>query len=435
MHDRPRGAANDRCSLGRALPGDTDVNRKHGAERHPLLDALLLSGSVTIALGFARFSYTLLLPSMRADLHLSFARAGALGTANTLGYLVGVITLPRVLTRIQPRQALLIGSFGIAFTLLATSLSSAYPWLASARFAAGYLGASANIVGLSLAAGLVSRHPAALILFNAGAGIGIVAAGVTLPPLLAGNDHRWKLAWLVLGAMGLLAAFCCSLANAQPRPASIATTPPTLVTPPTVVSSTADHPPLTWLTASYVCFGCGYIVYLTFLVARLRSQNTPTALVAVAFALLGACCVISPLLWTRLQKRATQPQLLCVSMIAQTVAALLLLIPRTPVALASVALFGVSFMASPTFVTGTIRQMRPQRQWTSAISRVTVPFAIGQAIAPWLSGAGIDRLGSAFAPSWTALFCAAGAYCALQQPLGSTVTKSAVGHDAKSRLS
>ena len=40
------------------------------------------------ALGFGRFAYALLLPSMRADLGWTYAEAGALNAANALGYLV-----------------------------------------------------------------------------------------------------------------------------------------------------------------------------------------------------------------------------------------------------------------------------------------------------------------------------------------------------------
>ncbi len=45
-----------------------------------ILQALSLSMGGAIALGIARFSYALLLPPMKADLHWTFAQAGALNT-------------------------------------------------------------------------------------------------------------------------------------------------------------------------------------------------------------------------------------------------------------------------------------------------------------------------------------------------------------------
>jgi len=44
-----------------------------------------------VALGLGRFAYALLLPAMRADLGWSYAVAGAMNTANAIGYLIGAL--------------------------------------------------------------------------------------------------------------------------------------------------------------------------------------------------------------------------------------------------------------------------------------------------------------------------------------------------------
>ncbi|MEF1435498.1 YbfB/YjiJ family MFS transporter, partial [Neisseria gonorrhoeae] len=62
------------------------------AQRLPtLMLAIGLSLGSAIALGLARFAYALLLPSMKLDLGWSFAEAGAMNTANALGYLLGAL--------------------------------------------------------------------------------------------------------------------------------------------------------------------------------------------------------------------------------------------------------------------------------------------------------------------------------------------------------
>jgi len=72
--------------------------------------AFALSLGAAISLGMARFSYGLLLPPMRDDLAWSYTLAGAMNTANALGYLLGAMALPRMLrtphsttTRPKPR--------------------------------------------------------------------------------------------------------------------------------------------------------------------------------------------------------------------------------------------------------------------------------------------------------------------------------------------
>jgi len=54
-----------------------------------MLLALALSLGAAVSLGITRFSYGLLLPAMRADLAWSYALAGAMNTANALGYFLG----------------------------------------------------------------------------------------------------------------------------------------------------------------------------------------------------------------------------------------------------------------------------------------------------------------------------------------------------------
>src|ERR1700761_506951 len=70
------------------------------AQRLPtLMLAIGLSLGSAIALGLARFAYALLLPSMKLDLGWSFAEAGAMNTANALGYLLGALAFPQLARR------------------------------------------------------------------------------------------------------------------------------------------------------------------------------------------------------------------------------------------------------------------------------------------------------------------------------------------------
>ncbi len=65
----------------------------------PVLIALVLSLAAAISLGITRFAYGLLLPIMREDLGWSYLLAGAMNTANALGYLAGALSAPLLLRR------------------------------------------------------------------------------------------------------------------------------------------------------------------------------------------------------------------------------------------------------------------------------------------------------------------------------------------------
>jgi predicted MFS family arabinose efflux permease len=52
----------------------------------------------------------------------------------------------------------------------------------------------------------------------------------------------------------------------------------------------------------------------------------------------------------------------------------------------SAVLFGGSFLIVPTSVTTFVRKAAAPEAWTGVIAALTVGFAIGQCIGPWLSG-------------------------------------------------
>jgi predicted MFS family arabinose efflux permease len=76
-----------------------------------------------VGLGLARFGYALLLPAMRADLHWSLATAGAVNTANAVGYLAGAVAAVPLARRLGTRQAFLAGLVLATLSLLGTAAS------------------------------------------------------------------------------------------------------------------------------------------------------------------------------------------------------------------------------------------------------------------------------------------------------------------------
>jgi MFS family permease len=89
------------------------------------------------ALGLGRFAYGLLVPAMRAELGWSLAQAGALTTANGLGYLVGAVVTAPVARRLGVTATFRLGMVLTAVSLAATAATSSYPLLLLTRAAPG----------------------------------------------------------------------------------------------------------------------------------------------------------------------------------------------------------------------------------------------------------------------------------------------------------
>jgi predicted MFS family arabinose efflux permease len=362
--------------------------------------ALRLALGTASALGFARFAYGLLLPAMRDDLHWSLAQAGAMNTANGLGYLLGAMLSAVVVRRLGTAAAFRWGMVLTAVTLAVTAASDDFLVLLAARAAAGATGAVVFVTGGVIAARIAARSSsgAPLTLYFAGAGLGIALSGATLPAL----GPHWRAGWIGLAvAAGLAALLSWTAAHTDG-------------TPTTSTTRRARVLPLWRMAVAYALFGAGYITYITFLSAYLADREAPVAQVALTWTVMGLAALAAPALWSRpIIRWPGSTALSALLAILSLGAALALVSAALPVVLASVILYGVTLMSVPAAVTARVRDDTPPADWTATLAAFTTLFAAGQAAGPWLAGIVADHTSTSATVAWTAVLCAAGAAIAL----------------------
>ena len=350
-----------------------------------------------VALGLARFAYALLVPAMRSDLGWSFADAGAMSTANALGYLIGALLAARLARRWGDRIAFGSGLLGTALAVGATGLTAHFVTLLLLRLVAGFTGALAFVSGAGLAAaaasgGSASRAPRLLGLYVAGAGLCVTASALAVPPLL--DALGWRGGWQVLGALALAAtAFGILAARRAPSPAHHAT------------EAVRGKWSLRFMVPeliAYGLFGAGYIAYATFIIAYLRvAENFSAGAITVFWSVLGLASVAAAFLWGPVLARLRGGQGLAATTGVLTLGAVLPLIGSGAAgAYLSALLFGGSFLAVVTAATTFARKAAPPRAWTAAIAALTVAFGLGQCIGPVLSGALSDGPAGVRAGLW-----------------------------------
>jgi predicted MFS family arabinose efflux permease len=364
-----------------------------------MMQALRLALGTASALGFARFAYGLLLPAMREDLHWSLAQAGAMNTANGLGYLLGAMLSAVVVRRLGTGAAFRMGMVLTAAVLAGTALSSDFVILLVARAAAGATGAVVFIAGGVIVARIAARSASGvpLTIFFAGAGLGIAASGATLPAL--GSD--WRAGWVGLGVAAGVAALVSWTAARTDGDA------------PTPTAGRARVLPLWWIAVPYLLFAVGYITYITFLSAYLADRQASVAQVTLVWTVMGLAVVVAPALWSRPVVRWPGGTALgALLAILAAGAALALVSTALPVVLASVILYGATFMSVPAAVTARVRDTTSPADWTATIAAFTTLFAAGQTAGPWIAGIIADHTSTGATVAWTAVLCAAGAVIA-----------------------
>jgi predicted MFS family arabinose efflux permease/nucleotide-binding universal stress UspA family protein len=372
--------------------------------------ALGLAAGAMVALGFTRFAYALLLPSMRTDLDWSFTAAGGMNTANAVGYIAGAATAAWWARRLGPRVAFVGGMALSSVALLLSGALSDYTALCAIRLVGGVATAVTFVLGSALAArvhtGGSHRRSALLVsVYMTGVGLGIILSGIIVPSILAhSGPTAWDAGWIVMGAVAvaLLVPATWAVRHVPPAPSghADATRPP--------------FRPLRALFAWYVLFGAGYVSYMTFVIALLHDESFDTGQIATFFIVLGASSVIATLtFWGRMishLRGGQAPALISIVVLAGVLP--VLLADGATMALASAVIFGSSFMAGPTAATVLARRMLPPHGWTSGIAALTVAFSVGQGIGPLLAGALSDTNGGIALGLWLSVFLLAVAACA-----------------------
>lgn len=338
-----------------------------------------------IGLGLGRFAYALLLPAMRADLGWSYAVAGAMNTANAVGYLIGALIAAPLAARVGDKRAFLIGMLLTAASLLATGLATGVVPLALLRTVTGAGGALSLVTGGSLAAAAGSgggrgRPAMALGVYFGGAGFGMVVSAFAVPTLVA--SVGWRSGWVALGALALAGTLAAlpALLRAPEAPTHVALLPRAF--------SFRAIRGMRAVATSYVLFGAGYIAYTTFIVAYLHSRlGFAASDITLFWGCVGFTATGAGLVWGPLLARLQGGRGIALANAVVTLGAVLpVLLPIREAVYASAVLFGGSFLIVPTSVTTFARKAMPPSAWTAGIALLTIVFAIGQCIGPWLSG-------------------------------------------------
>ncbi len=364
--------------------------------QHPVLIALSLSLGAAVALGITRFSYGLLLPPMRADLGWSYATAGAMNTANAMGYFIGALMTPWLFSRISPYAALMAGVFSSAVFMALSGLLTDTSLLLFQRLLAGITSSWTFVAGGLLAARLGTQHPGQagwlLGIYYGGCGLGIVVSAIGIPLCLrwgaqAAMPHPWQAAWIALAALCLLAGWLMRTARTIPGG-------------PTTQGGTADIALSKFLPAlsGYLMFGMGYIGYMTFVVAWLKELGLAPATITAFYALLGLGVIVSSRLWAGMLNHFKGGQSLAILTALCGLATLLpAMLPPGPlgttVVFISGFLFGAVFLSVVASTTMLVRHNLPVQAWPAGIAAFTTIFAIGQVVGPTMVGWIADGVG------------------------------------------
>lgn len=367
---------------------------------------LIVWGAIGIALnvGLARFTYGVMLPSIRRDLSLDYLGSGSLNAVHLAGYLAGTLAAPSIIARIGSAKLSKWAHLAAAAAALLCALAPASPVAGPLVVGAGRLvtgmGAGAGIVAiLVIVFGAVpaQRRSVASAAVWSGMGVAIIGSGIAVPFLL-GPAIGWRGAFAFSALLALAVAFSF---------------PPKAHDPPAAAVDAGDSATgflarevwtVNWLflLGTYLLFGTAYVAYSTFAGAQLAALEASDLLVGTTWVGFGLTAIIGAVLAVPLiGSRRMRPGALFGALATGAIGALVAAQDTAGAVLAGALLVGLGLAAVPTIVTAYVRERCSAAHYSRAFSYATAALGIGQLIGPVAGGVLADRFSPVAIP-WLA---------------------------------
>ncbi len=372
---------------------------------------VLLTGFIGVmgALGFGRFAYTPILPSMKEALALTYAQMGWIGTGNFVGYLTFSLVGGYMATRISPRLVISAGLVLVAASLILTGLSRSFEFALIMRTLTGIGSAGSNVPIMALASAwfAATRRGMAAGVLVSGSSVALLFLGFLIPYLLqvfAGGG--WRVCWFLLGCFTLaIAALNYFVLRDSPEEKNLQPIGSTLPPPssPATFSWSRVYAsrPLWHLAGIFFAFGFSYIIYMQFFSAYLVNEAKISPEKAGRYLmLLGILSVFCGPIWGAVSDFIGRKYGLALVFLTQGTSYLIFgLIQSGPGYLLSTILFGLTAWSIPSIITAAVGDVTGARLAPAALGFTVLFMGLGQALAPPIAGQIADLTGS-FTPAF-----------------------------------
>ena len=389
------------------------------------------------SLGLARFGYSMVLPSMQSGLEIDNTQAGALATANLIGYLLLAVIGGAAAARYQPRWVIAAGlaaaGAGMVLTGVATGFESAAVW----RVVTGLGSGASNVPVMALLAAwfATKRRGLASGVAVAGSSLALIFVGALVPRVLdIYGEDGWRACWFIFGGVTLLLALgAFVLLRNQPsemglRPVSAEHEDPVVLPRHGTPGWSRVYRSINvWhLGLVYVAFGFSYIIYMTFFTKHLIAEGGYSQDAAGSlFMMMGWVSLVCGVLWGTVSDIIGRRRALVIVYLIHTASFSVFALWSEPAGFAlSAILFGLSAWSIPAIMAATCGDLLGPRLAPAALGLITLLFGIGQAVAPIVAGAMADATGSFYSAfllaAGVALLGALGAFLLRPTPTRNT---------------
>lgn len=361
----------------------------------PNMVITVLCGTLTslVVIGLARLAYGVILPSMRADLGLSYQQAGILGTVTALCYVGFVLAGGLAAARWGAKASIIFGMLTVALGFVGLAFASEF-WLVTAWM--GLLGfgtafAFAPMVSL-LATWFPEKRGLVIGCMTSGVGIGILVAGMLVPFLFTVfGEYGWRVSWGVFAGVSLFVAAMIGLFVRNP-PQATASAGGRL--PSDDKWLIYRNPRVLIVALTYGVIGLAYIVQTVFMVSFMVEAGYRESIAGGYVAMMGLMSIAAGPVWGWLSDLWGRGNALAMSMFLVMISMSLPLIGQTlPYFFIHFLVMGVSVNGLFALIQASATDQVAPRYIPIAFSYATFFFAVGQFLGPAIAGWLIETTG------------------------------------------
>lgn len=352
-----------------------------------------------LAHGFGRMSYSVILPTMKDGLKLSYTELGSIATGNFIGYLSLAIIGGFLAARYGTRKVIFISLLVLSISLFLTGLSNSFLFAFFMRLISGIGngGSYVPIMALPAAWFVSKKRGLATGIVSAGIGIGLSISGLMLPPIIAAfGENGWRYAWFILGILVFVFSFVCyALLRDNPSEKGLTmyggmeeTKALSKVTLFSAFREVTKEREIWKLGAVYFMYGFSYIIYLTFFVAYLtKEMGLSPHKAGRIFSVLGVFSIFCGVIygWVSDIFGRRYGALLAYSTLAISYVLFALLRNDLGFYLSAI-VFGISAFSVPTIMAAATGDALGPKLAPAGLGFITLFFGIGQALGPAVGG-------------------------------------------------
>lgn len=370
---------------------------------------VVLAGTLTIfsCLGLGRFGLGMLLPSMGADLNLSYTQMGAISTANFIGYLAAVGASPFLIKRLGESRTIVFGLFLVAASMGVVSQGGSYFWIMVFYTLTGFGSGAANVPMMVLVPHWYAKtyRGRAAGFMVIGSGFAIIFSGLFIPAVNeAIGPEGWRTGWATLGGISAVVALI-NWGLLRDRPEMLGLPLLGQAKEDARAAASGAHRgdaamspkrAIIHLGLLYMMFGATYITYGTFIVTSMVEERGFTeAAAGQVWSWIGLFSLLSgPLFGTLSDKLGRRAGLLAVFSVQTCAYTLMALHLDTPSLYLSIGLYGIAVWSIPSIMAAAVGDYVGPEKAATAFSTITFFFAIGQTVGPATAGAMADAMGT-----------------------------------------